>query len=226
MHYEIKGGSMPIVEVLLENGESIRCETGAMTWMSDNMEMDTKGGGLGKMLGRAFSGESMFQNIYTAKGGQGRIAFGSSYMGSIVPYEIKPGNELIIQKTAYLCSTMGVGMEVYFQKKIAGGLFGGEGFIMQKLSGEGMAFLEIDGSAIEYDLAPGEKMIVSTGHLAMMDATCSMDVETQRGGLKNIAFGGEGLFNTVVTGPGRIVLQTMPKVELANSISPYIPSKS
>lgn len=226
MNYEIKGGAMPVVEVHLNPNEAMKCEGGGMVWMSSNMQMETRGGGLGKMFGRAFSGESMFQNIYTAKGGPGMITFGTCFPGSIVAVEIGPGRELICQKSAYLASTVGVELSVAFQRKVGAGMFGGEGFIMQRLSGTGLVFLEIDGTAIEYELAAGQQMIIDTGHLALMDATCSIDVQTVKGGLKNIAFGGEGLFNTVVTGPGRITLQTMPKSAMVASIASMIPSKS
>ncbi len=226
MRYEIKGGGMPIVEIHLEERESIQCEAGGMLWMTDNMQMQTKGGGLGKMFGRAFSGEAMFQNIYTARGGDGMITFGSCFPGSIMVMEVRPGQDIICQKSAYLASTPGVELSIAFQKKLGAGFFGGEGFIMQRVSGSGLVFLEIDGSAIDYDLGPGERMIIDTGHLALMDSTCTMDVETVKGGAKNMFLGGEGLFNTVVTGPGRITLQTMPKSALAASISAMIPSKS
>ncbi|MCQ2492494.1 MAG: TIGR00266 family protein [Lachnospiraceae bacterium] len=222
MKYEIKGGAMPVVEIHLEAGEAIRCEGGGMVWMSNNMEMKTQGGGLGKMFGRAFSGESMFQNIYTAKKGPGMITLGSCFPGSIVAVEIGPGRELICQKSAYLGSTTGVNLEVVFQKKLGAGFFGGEGFIMQKLTGNGIAFVEIDGTAIEYTLGRGEQMIIDTGHLAFMDSTCKMDIQKVQGGAKNMLLGGEGLFNTVVTGPGRITLQTMPKNALAAQMAPYI----
>lgn len=226
MQYEIKGGSMPVVEIHLENGESMTCEKGSMVWMSSNMQMETKGGGVGKMLGRAFSGESMFQNIYRAQGGSGMITFGSSFVGDIVAVELKPGQQLICQKTAFLAATEGINLEIMFQKKIASGLFGGEGFIMQKVSGEGTVFLEIDGSTVEYELAAGEKMVIDTGYLALMDGTCTIDTETVKGGAKNVFFGGEGLFNTVVTGPGKITLQTMPKEHLIAEIAARIPSKN
>lgn len=225
MRYEIKGGGMPVVEVHLSPNESIHCESGGMVWMSSNMEMQTRGGGLGKMFGRAFSGENMFQNIYTARGGEGMITFGSCFPGSIMAVEVGPGRELICQKSAYLASTPGVELSVAFQRKVGTALFGGEGFIMQRISGTGLVFLEIDGTAIDYQLAPGEQMVIDTGHLAIMDGTCNLEVQTVKGGLKNMAFGGEGLFNTVVTGPGKITLQTMPKTALVASISSMLPSK-
>lgn len=216
---------MPVVEVHLSPNESIHCESGGMVWMSSNMEMQTRGGGLGKMFGRAFSGENMFQNIYTARGGEGMITFGSCFPGSIMAVEVGPGRELICQKSAYLASTPGVELSVAFQRKVGTALFGGEGFIMQRISGTGLVFLEIDGTAIDYQLAPGEQMVIDTGHLAIMDGTCNIEVQTVKGGLKNMAFGGEGLFNTVVTGPGKITLQTMPKTALVASISSMLPAK-
>jgi len=225
MQYKILGEPMPVVQCSLAAGEAMKTEKGSMVWMTPNMQMDTNaGGGLGKAFGRMFSGESMFQNVYTSMGGPGMIAFGSSFAGSIRAVEITPQRPVVCQKRAFLASQMGVELSIFFQKKFGAGFFGGEGFIMQHLSGNGIAFLEIDGSAIEYDLQPGQSMIVDTGYLAMMDATCQVDIQ-QVQGIKNVVFGGEGLFNTRVTGPGHIVLQTMPIPGLANAIAPYIPSK-
>ena len=224
MRYEIQGEPMPVVVCHLNNGESMITEKGSMVWMTDGMEMQTSAGGLGKAFGRMFSGESMFQNIYTCRAEQGMIAFASSFPGSIRAVEIAPDRPVICQKSAFLAAEPGVQLSVFFQKKMGAGFFGGEGFIMQKLSGRGMAFLEIDGSAVEYDLAPGERMIVDTGNLAMVDAGCSISVESVKG-VKNVLFGGEGLFNTVVTGPGRIVLQTMPISNFAGAIAAVLPNK-
>ena len=156
-------------------------EKGAMSWMTPNMKMETSGGGMGKMIGRMFSGENMFQNRYTAEGGAGQIAYASSFPGSILAFEIGNGNEIIAQKSAFLASTDGVTLSVAFQKKLGGGLFGGEGFIMQRLSGNGTAFVEIDGYVKEYELAAGQQMIIDTGYLAAMDATCTMDITTVKG---------------------------------------------
>ena len=175
------------------------------------------------MLGKLFSGESMFQNRYTAQGGPGMIAFASSFPGSIRCVEISPARPIVAQKSAFLASERGVELSVFFQKKLGAGFFGGEGFIMQKLSGSGIAFLEIDGSAIEYDLGVGQQMIIDTGYLAMMDSTCTIDVVTVKG-VKNVLVGGEGLFNTVVTGPGRIVLQSMPASAFAGTLRALMPS--
>ena len=196
-----------------------------MSWMTPNMEMETKSGGAGKLFGRVFSGETAFQNYYTARGGSGIIAFTSCFPGDILAVEVTPEKPIIIQKRAFLACTTGVQMEVVFQKKLGTAIFGGEGFIMQKLSGRGTVFLEIDGSTINYSLKPGQQMLISTGHLAMMDATVSMDIQ-QIKGVKNVLFGGESLFNTVVTGPGTITLQTMPMTNLITEIISKLPGKS
>lgn len=225
MNYEVKGTPLPVVEISLDAGESIICEGGAMSWMSSNMQMETSGGGLGKMFSKALSGEKMFQNRYTAVEQPGTIAFASSFPGNIIAVEIEPGKEVICQKSAFLCATSGVDLSIHFQKKLGAGVFGGEGFIMQRLFGQGMAFLEIDGSVVEKELAAGEQIIIDTGYLAMMDGTCSMDVQTVKG-IKNIMLGGEGLFNTVVTGPGKVALQTMPAYQVAGSLKPFLPSNN
>ena len=185
------------------------------------MKMETSGGGMGKMIGRMFSGENMFQNRYTAEGRAGQIAYASSFPGSILAFEIGNGNEIIAQKSAFLASTDGVTLSVAFQKKLGGGLFGGEGFIMQRLSGNGTAFVEIDGYVKEYELAAGQQMIIDTGYLAAMDASCTMDITTVKG-LKNKVLGGEGFFNTVVTGPGKIYLQSMPINQMAGVLQPFL----
>ena len=223
MKYRIVGEPLPAVICDVEPGETLITEGGAMSWMSPNMKMETtSGGGLGKMFGRMFSGDSLFLNRYTAQGGMGQIAFASSFPGSIRAIEIAPGKDIIVQKSSFLAAQEGVDLSVFFQKRFGSGLFGGEGFIMQKLSGHGTAFVEIDGYAVEYNLTATQSIIVDTGYLAMMDATCSMDIVTVPG-VKNALFGGEGIFNTVVRGPGKIVLQTMPVNKVAGAIIPYIP---
>ena len=199
-------------------------ERGSMSWMSPNMKMETTtNGGIGKAFGRMFSGEAMFQNRYTAQGGNGMIAFASSFPGQIVAKEIGPGRDLIVQKSGFLASESGVDLSVFFQKKLGAGFFGGEGFIMQRLSGQGIAFLEFDGHIVEYELRPGQQIVIDTGYLAAMDATCSMEIQTVPG-LKNMVFGGEGVFNTIVSGPGHVWLQTMPISNVAGEIARFIPS--
>ena len=224
MIYDIKGGTFPVVVCQLENGEKMITEKGSMVWMSPNIQMSTQGGGLGKMFSKAFSGESMFQNIYTANG-NGMIAFGSSFPGTVKAIEISPSNEMIVQKSSFLASEAGVNLSVHFNKRLSAGLFVGEGFIMQRLSGHGTAFIEIDGDLVEYDLRPGEQIVVDTGNVAGFTTDVKMEIR-QVPGLKNKLFGGEGLFNTVLTGPGRIWLQTMPIARVAASIIPYIPTGS
>ncbi len=226
MTFEIKGGNLPAVICEVSQGESMVTESGGMAWMSPNMKMETgTGGGIGKAFARAFANEHMFQNTYTAEGGLGTIAFTSSFPGEIRAVEIGPGNGLIVQKSAWLASETGVEISTFLQKKLGAGLFGGEGFIMTKLSGQGTAFLEISGSAVEYELQAGEQMTMATGFLAAMSETCTMDIVTIKG-VKNVLFGGESLFNTVVTGPGKILIQTMPISRVASSLIPYLPVKS
>ena len=222
MRYEIKGGSFPVVVCQMENGERMITEKGSMVWMSPNMQMETRGGGLGKMFSRAFSGESMFQNIYTARG-DGMIAFGSSFPGQIKAITIAPGQEMVLQKNAFLAAEAGVNLSVHFNRKVGAGFFGGEGFIMQRLSGYGTAFVEIDGELVEYDLKAGQQIVVDTGNVAGFEPSVQIDIQ-QVPGIKNMLFGGEGLFNTVLTGPGRIWLQTMPITNVAMTISSYIPT--
>ncbi|MBQ7698790.1 MAG: TIGR00266 family protein [Clostridia bacterium] len=218
MKYRIEGEPLPVVICDLETNEQMITESGGMSWMTPNMKMETtSNGGIGKAFGRMFSGESMFQNRYTAEGGPGTIAFASSFPGSIRAVEITPDKPIIVQKSAFLASETGVELSVHFQKKIGAGFFGGEGFIMQKLTGHGMAFLEIDGHAVEYELAAGQEMIIATGYLAVMDASCTMDIVAVKGA-KNMLLGGEGFFNTIVRGPGKIVVQTMPASKLAQSL--------
>lgn len=223
MKYSIEGTPLPVVICDLEPGETMITEKGAMSWMTPNMKMETVGGGAGQMFGRMFSGEAMFQNHYTAEGGPGQIAYASSFPGCIMDFEIGPGKEIIAQKSAFLASSSGVTLSVAFQKKLAGGLFGGEGFIMQKMSGQGVVFLEIDGYVKEYELQAGETMVIDTGYLAAMETTCKMDIQSVKG-LKNKLLGGEGFFNTIVTGPGKIYLQSMPINQMAGAINPYIVS--
>lgn len=224
MRYEIHGEPLPVVTCYVNPGETLITESGSMSWMTPNMKMETStNGGIGKALGRMFSGDSIFQNKYTANGGEGMIAFASSFPGSIRAFNITPGNSMIVQKSAFLASESSITLSLHFQKKLGAGFFGGEGFIMQKLSGTGTAFIEIDGSAMEYDLQAGQSMVIDTGYLAAMAESCSMDIQTVPG-VKNMLFGGEGVFNTVVTGPGKIILQTMPVSNVAATLRPFFPS--
>ena len=221
MQYELKGGAFPVVVCRLNSGESMITEKGSMVWMTPNMEMTTTGGGgIGKMFSKALTGESMFQNIYTARG-EGMITFGSSFPGQILPLEVTPGKSFILQKSAFLASEAGVQLSMHVNQKLGAGFFGGEGFIMQKLTGNGIAFAEVDGELVEYTLAPGEQMVVDTGYVMGFELSVSMDIQQVKG-LKNMVLGGEGLFNTVLTGPGKIWLQTMPISGVAAAIQPFL----
>lgn len=223
MQYQIQGETLPVVICQLEAGERMMTEGGSMAWMSPNMLMETStNGGLGKVMGRMFSGEKLFQNIYTAQGA-GMIAFASSFPGSIKAFDIGPGQEMIFQKSAFLAGEAGINISVFFNKKFSSGLFGGEGFIMQKLSGQGVAFAEFDGFVVDYELAQGQQIVVDTGHLAAMTASCQMEIKTVPG-VKNILFGGEGIFNTLITGPGHVWFQTMPISNVAGILRPYFPA--
>ena len=224
MQYQIQGTPFPVVICHLSAGEKMITERGSMSWMSPNMQMETSSnGGIGKAFGRMFSGEAMFQNIYTAVGGEGMIAFASSFPGEVRAIQVTPERPMIAQKSAFLASEAGVTLSVQFQKRMGAGFFGGEGFIMQRLEGHGTAFIEIDGSIVEYELGAGQSIVVDTGYVAAMDATCTMDIQSVPG-LKNKLLGGEGFFNTVVTGPGKVMLQTMPVNSVAAAIRPFIPT--
>ena len=224
MRYRIDGDNLPVLKVLLEQGEAIECEAGAMAWMDDEIQMQTKAGGLGKMLGRMLTSENAFMNTYVANK-TGEIAFSSKFPGSIRAVEITPGNGLIVQKGSFLASFGNITNEVYIQQKLGRGLFGGEGFLMRKFTGNGIVFLEIDGSAHEYEIPAGDSKIVDTGYVAAMTETCRMEVKTISG-VSNVLFGGEGLFNTVVYGPGKITLQSMPIASTAMQLYQYMPHSS
>ena len=221
MKYEVKGDSLPVVICHLESGEAMVSEGGAMGWMTDNIKMDTnmKGGLLGG-LGRAFSGESVFLNTFTCQGGSGHVAFPSSFPGKIMDMNLGAGQTIIAQKGAFLAGTSDVKLEVAFKKKIGAGFFGGEGFILKKISGPGQAFLEFDGHVEEYTLGAGETLLVDTGNVAMFESSVDYDIQMVKG-LKNIFLGGEGLFLTKLTGPGKVYLQSMPIQNLAGTLSRF-----
>ena len=222
IRYEIEGGNLPVVICYPEAGQALCSENGAMSWMSPNMRMDTNtGGGIKKMFGRMFSGESLFLNEYTAEGGRGMIAFASSFPGSIIPYPVTPSEGIIVQKRGFLAMERGLELSVYFQRRLRNGFFGGEGFIMQRVRGDGMVFIEIDGYCKEYTLGYGESIIVDTGYLAAMTEGCSMDIQMVKG-VKNMFLGGEGLFNTRVTGPGKVYIQSMPIANTVRVLTPYL----
>lgn len=222
MRYRIVGDNLPAVILNVERGEEIISEAGGRTWMRGPVTTETTSyGGAKKVFSRMFSGESLFMSRYIAEG-DAEIAFASSFPGRIVARELKAGESVICQKRAFLCGMGNLDISIHFKKKFTAGLLGGEGFIMQKITGPGIVFFEFDGYTPEYDLAPGERLVCDTGALAMMDESCTMEVQMVKG-VKNIFLGGEGLFDTVITGPGRVYLQTMSAEKMATLIIPYIP---
>jgi uncharacterized protein (TIGR00266 family) len=225
MEYQLIGTTMQAVILELDPGETIYSESGGMAWMSGNITMNTsgRGGGLGGMFKRAISGESLFLVEYTSQGGKGIVAFASDFPGKIVPLNLAPGQEMIAQKQAFLCAEKTVQLNIHFRRKLGAGFFGGEGFIMQKLTGPGIAFVALDGEIMEYTLEPGQVLKVDTGHVAMLEPSVQFDIEMVRG-FRNVLFGGEGLFLSTLRGPGRVWLQTMPTMNLAKAIGEYLPS--
>jgi uncharacterized protein (TIGR00266 family) len=225
MQYEIKGSVMPALEVQLQQGEAIYTESGGMAWMSQGIDMETSGrGGLGKMLGRALSGESLFLTTYTCTAPSASIVFTPEAPGHIIPIPLQAGHSIIAQKDAFMCAEDSVDLEMHFRKRLGAGLFGGEGFILQKLTGPGTAFVEIAGEVRQYQLAPGQVIKVDPGHIAMYEPTIDYDIQMVKG-VSNVLFGGEGLFLATLRGPGKVWLQTMPLSNLAGAIRRYIPSK-
>lgn len=224
MRYQIIGDTVPAVECTLDAGESMFTQSGGMIWQTEGIKMATNArGGIGRSIGRMFTGESFFMVNYTADVNGAVVAFGSKVPGSVIGVDISKG-ELIVQKGAFLCAEQTVDLKATFTKKFTAGLFGGEGFILQKLFGRGMAFLEIDGDKIERTLAAGEVIKVDTGNVVAFESTVNYDIETVSG-LGNIFFGGEGLFITKLTGPGKIILQTQNFNEFTSRIASRISYK-
>ena len=224
MKYKIFGGQMPAVTVRLDAGESVYTQSGGMSWMTEGISMETNlKGGLGKSLGRLFSGESLFMATYTAQK-EADITFAASLPGEIRPFRIEPGQEYVAQKGAFLCATPGVTLSAVVNG-MKSGLFGGEGFVLQRLSGEGLVFLELDGAIQEIELQAGEKLIVDTGNVALFESQVSYSAQMVKG-FKNILFGGEGLFLTTLTGPGKVWLQTLTASEIARRVIPFIPTST
>ena len=223
MHYKVFGSPMPAVTLTMEQGESIYTQSGGMTWMSEGISMETnmKGGFL-KGIGRMFAGESLFMATYTAQRPGVEITLAASFPGEVKVLEVGNGREYVAQKNSFLCATPNVALSA-FVTGVKTGLFGGEGFVLQKYSGQGLAFLELDGTIVEKELAPGEKIKVDTGNIAFFEAGVGYSAEMVKG-FANILFGGEGLFLSTLTGPGKVWLQTMSASELARRIIPFIPS--
>ncbi len=226
MDYKIIGKTVPVVEMKLNKGETVYTQSGGMTYQSEGIEMATNThGGIMKGIGRMFAGESMFMANYTAKKDDATIAFASTVPGAIIPVDLsKVPQGLTIQKGAFLCAENAVETQVTLTKKLSAGLFGGEGFILQKAHGNGMLFLEVDGDAIEKDLEPGEVLKVDTGNVVAFDSNVKYEIETVKG-LGNIFLGGEGLFLTKLVGPGKVILQSQNFQDFAGKVIKLIPPK-
>lgn len=222
LRHEIFGGNMPVALCYPEEGQTIYAETGAMGWMTPNMLMETKTGGIGGAFGRILNNESFFRNYYTPQGGPGMIAIPAHFMGTIIPLELDGSKGYILQKSSFLAATLDVRQEVYLQKRLSAGFFGGEGFILQRFTGKGTLFAEVDGAAYTIYLQAGQQIVADTGYLAFMDDTCTMQVQAVQG-IKNVFLGGEGLFNTVITGPGSVTLQSHPLSSIAAAINKLTP---
>lgn len=224
MEYKVIGSVMPVLEMSLDRGNTIFAQPGAMTWMDGNIDMETSTGGLFSGLKRSLMGESMFLVWFRPRAEGAKVAFGHSFPGHIIPVDVSR-ESVICQKRAFLCAQEGVSLSLAFQRRLGAGFFGGEGFIMQKLEGQGMAFLEIDGECVSKELAPGEILKVDTGSVAAYEQSVQMNIERVKG-FKNILFGGEGLFLTTLQGPGKVWLQTMPLQNLARDLIPFMPQPS
>lgn len=222
--YRIDGTTMQVVTIQLQPGEVIYSESGGMSWMSGNVEMKTNtGGGLGKMFKRALSGESLFITDFFVNNGTGIVAFANEFPGKIIPFDLGPGQSIVMQKDSFMVAEKSVDLDMHFRKKLGAGFFGGEGFVMQRATGPGLVFAELDGEVVEYNLQAGQVLKVDTGHVAMMEPSVKFDVTIVKG-FRNILLGGEGLFLARLEGPGRVWLQTMPMTNLANKILQYMPS--
>jgi len=225
MRYEILGTLLQSVDIYLSPGESVYTESGGMAWMRGDIEMKTGSkGGLMAGLGRKLAGESLFMTTYTCRSGEGMVVFTPEAPGKVLDFRLNAGQSLICQKDAFMCAEASVKLEIHFRKKLGSGFFGGEGFVLQKVTGPGTVFLEIPGEVREYTLAAGEAMQVDPGHIALFEPTVSYDITTVKG-VANIFFSGEGLFLAKLTGPGRVWLQSLPLSNLAGKLARYMPTK-
>lgn len=224
MKYEILGGSFPAVKVTLDKGETVVTQSGAMAWSDASVTMSTNTqGGFLKSLGRMFSGASLMFVKHTATEDNSRVTFSASFPGTIREFKIDSEHEYFAQKSAFLVAEESVNVDASVNKNFWAGLLGGEGFILQKFTGNGIMLAEIDGSVVEIELKPGEQIKVETGHVALFESTVAYDVESVSG-VKNVLFGGQGLFLTTLTGPGKVYLQTLTAQDMAQKLIPYMPS--
>jgi uncharacterized protein (TIGR00266 family) len=225
MEYKIHGTTMQTLDVTLSQGEAVYTESGGMAWMSGPIDMktDTRGGLLAG-LGRKLAGESLFMTTYTCTGKSAMIAFTPEAPGKIVAFPLEAGQSLICQKDSFMCAENSVELEMHFRKRLGTGLFGGEGFILQKITGPGKAFLEVAGEVRAYDLKPNQTLKVDPGHIAFYEPSVDYDLAAVRG-VANALFSGEGLFLATLTGPGKVWLQSLPLSNLASKLARYLPTK-
>ena len=226
MEYEIRGTVMQSLEVRLSAGESLYTEAGGMSWMSDGIDMDAnmKGGLLGG-LKRMVAGESLFLTDYTCQAASGFVVFTGEVPGKIIPLQLKAGESVILQRDAFMCAESTATLDMHMQKRLGSAFFGGEGIVMQKATGPGLVFCEIDGEVVEYNLQAGQVLKVDPGHVAMLDPTVDMDIAMVPG-IKNMFLSGEGLVLTTLRGPGRVWLQSLPLARLAQRVIPFLPKSS
>ncbi|MFZ4813949.1 MAG: TIGR00266 family protein [Phototrophicaceae bacterium] len=226
MRYEIRGTTMPALEVLLEKGESVFTETAGMSWMSQHVNMSTgTRGGLGSILGRAITGESIFLTTFKADANGQKVVFTPKMPGQIIAHELGARQSIIAQRDAFLCASDGVEIKLHLRKRLGAGIFGGEGFVMQRLTGPGTIFAEVGGEVMEYTLQPNEILKVNPGYVAMYEPSVDYDITLVRG-ISNWLFGGEGIFLATLKGPGKVWLQTMPLSNFAEALLRYLPIPS
>ncbi|HUB67984.1 MAG TPA: TIGR00266 family protein [Candidatus Methylacidiphilales bacterium] len=227
MEHRILGTTLPVLEIQLAAGESVEAVSGELSWMSQSIELSTTtgsgGGGLGGLFKRAVGGGSIFMTRYTAQGAPGMVAFATKMPGHILPVDIMPGADYMVHRHGFLCATDGVQLGAAFQQSLGAGIFGGDGFVLQKVSGSGKAWIELDGEVIPYTLSAGETLRVHPGHVGMFDAGVSFEI-TRIKGITNMLFGGDGIFLVALTGPGRVWLQSLPLANMAHALIPYLPS--
>jgi uncharacterized protein (TIGR00266 family) len=228
MDHKILGTTLPVLEMQLQPGESVIAVSGELSWMSASIDLQTTtgsgGGGLGGLFKRVAGGGSLFMTKYTAQGAPGLLAFATKMPGHILPVEIGQGADYLVHRHGFMCGTEGIDVSAAFQQSLGAGIFGGDGFVLQKVSGSGQAWIELSGEVVPYTLAAGETLRVHPGHVGMFDSTISFEI-TRIKGIRNMLFGGDGIFLAALTGPGRIWLQSLPISNLAHALMPYLPAK-
>lgn len=225
MDHKIVGTTMPVLEMQLGTGETVIAESGQLSWMTGSIELHTStgGGGIMGVFKRVAGGGTLFMTEYTAKGAPGMVAFATKVPGHILPVRIEPNTGYMVHRHGFLCGTPGIQVSAGFQRSLGAGVFGGNGFVLQKLAGSADAWIELDGEVVTYDLSPGETLRVHPGHVGMFEERVSFDITMLRG-VRNVLFGGDGLFLAQLTGPGKVWLQSLPLANLAHALAAYLPA--